>query len=301
MDQPAFAKTRIAPTPSGYLHLGNVLSFAITAGIAQRTGARILLRIDDLDRARVYHAYVQDVFDTLEFLQIPYHQGPGDFKEFETQWSQLQRMGMYNATLKKLADDGAVFACDCSRAQIKSITGGESYPGTCLHKNLPLDAPNVSWRLKTDAAPVIIKDLFGDAVATSLPATMQHFVVRKKDGYPAYQLTSVLDDIHYRVDLIVRGSDLWDSTLAQLYLAPLIGADAILQTTFYHHTLLMATNGEKLSKSAGSTSIKYLRETGKSATDIFTMIAQLIGSNEPINNWDDLSRLILPPLSPPTK
>ena len=78
---PSFKKTRIAPTPSGYLHLGNVLSFALTAGLARQTGAGILLRIDDLDKGRVSKDYIDDIFDTLHFLRIPWNEGPRTFSD----------------------------------------------------------------------------------------------------------------------------------------------------------------------------------------------------------------------------
>jgi glutamyl/glutaminyl-tRNA synthetase len=108
-----FNRTRLAPTPSGFLHLGNILSFAITAALAEKTGAKILLRIDDLDRERVNKLYVQDIFDTLNFLEIPWDEGPRDAKEFEQTHSQMQRMAMYREALRQLADEGKVFACTC--------------------------------------------------------------------------------------------------------------------------------------------------------------------------------------------
>lgn len=276
MDKPApvYHKTRIAPTPSGYLHLGNVLSFALTAQLAQQTNAKILLRIDDLDRDRVNPLYVQDIFDTLTFLEIPYHEGPRNMEAYEKEWSQVHRMAMYRDALQQLKESGAVFACTCSRAQIRGVNADDAYPGTCRHKNIPLDAENVSWRLKTDAAELLhIKTLSGEILQTTLPVTMQDFVVRKKDGYPAYQLTSVLDDVYYGIDLIVRGEDLWASTLAQHYLAPYIGAGAFRDMAFHHHPLLMASGNEKLSKSAGATSVHYLRGAGKTPADIYTAIS----------------------------
>ncbi len=113
-----FNRTRIAPTPSGYLHLGNVLSFALTATLAEQYGARILLRIDDLDRQRAQPAYIQDIFDTLEFLELPWHEGPRSVEEFEQQYSQVHRLPLYRQALEELKDKGAVFACDCSRSQM---------------------------------------------------------------------------------------------------------------------------------------------------------------------------------------
>lgn len=84
---PIFKRTRIAPTPSGYLHLGNILSFALTVTLARQTRANILLRIDDLDRERADRLYVQDIFDTLNFLEIPWDEGPRDYEEYKSDWS----------------------------------------------------------------------------------------------------------------------------------------------------------------------------------------------------------------------
>src|SRR5579863_2523232 len=151
----SFSKTRIAPTPSGFLHLGNALSFAITAAIAERTNAKILLRIDDLDRERVRKEYVQDIFDTLNFLEIPWHEGPRDFREYEKEYSQIHRMALYDDALEELRDSGNVFACTCSRAQIRAVSPDEIYPGTCRDNAISLNAKEVSWRLPTDSAKEI--------------------------------------------------------------------------------------------------------------------------------------------------
>lgn len=290
-----FKRTRIAPTPSGYLHLGNILSFALTAALARQTGTSILLRIDDLDRERADKRYIQDIFDTLNFLEIPWDEGPRNYTEYENDWSQIHRLPMYRDALQKLKDENVVFACTCSRAQIRQINADDTYPGTCRHKNIPLNAENVSWRLKTDEpATLNIKTFPYTIIEATLPPAMRHFVVRKKDGYPAYQLTSVLDDIYFGVDLIVRGQDLWASTLAQHYLSAKMSAHAFQDITFYHHPLLMASGNKKLSKSAGDTSIHYLRSQSKNPADIYSAIANMLGSNEPVKNWEELARLIMP-------
>jgi len=292
MQQPGltFNKTRIAPTPSGYLHLGNVLSFVITAALARQTGAKILLRIDDLDRDRVKPEYLQDIFDTLNFLEIPWHEGPRDADEYRKEWSQMHRHPLYQDALKHLEQGSHLFACTCSRAQLQH--SGNVYPGTCLHKNLPLNTPESNLRLITDGNEIVVNTLSGKQIATTLPAEMDYFVVRKKDGLPAYQLASVVDDIHFGVDLAVRGLDLWPSTLAQLQLAAKLGNNAFADIVFHHHSLLMAADGQKLSKSAGDTSIKYLREQGKSPADIYTIIANLFGKTQRVNNWSQLSEIL---------
>jgi glutamyl/glutaminyl-tRNA synthetase len=144
--QQSFNKTRIAPTPSGYLHLGNALSFALTAALACKAGAKVLLRIDDLDQQRVNNDYVQDIFDTLNFLNIPWDEGPRDVADYKAIWSQLHRMDLYKDALDQLADQRDVFACKCSRAQLKDGI----YPGTCRNRSLPLNTPDTAWRLYTD-------------------------------------------------------------------------------------------------------------------------------------------------------
>ncbi len=98
MNIPNYKKTRIAPTPSGFLHLGNVLSFSITAALAKKHSAKILLRIDDLDRARANDQYLQDIFDTLNFLEIPWDEGPRNVNEFKNAYSQAHRMACHRMT-----------------------------------------------------------------------------------------------------------------------------------------------------------------------------------------------------------
>lgn len=294
-----FKRTRIAPTPSGFLHLGNIFSFSLTAALARRSGASILLRIDDLDRERVFREYLEDIFDTLRFLGIPWDEGPANVHEFERSWSQHQRMELYVNALDRLRADGAVFACVCSRAQLALPAAEGVYPGTCRERGLSLDEPRVSWRLRTSNELVLrVESMFGERVSGVLPREMGDFAVRKKDGFPAYQLTSFMDDVNYGVDLVVRGEDLWPSTLAQLYLAEVLsaagmsGAAAFGEVRFVHHPLLRASDGEKLSKSAGATSIQYLRKQGYSPADIFLLIARLSGLEEPARDWEGLATLL---------
>ena len=290
-DNLTYRKTRIAPTPSGFLHLGNV--FVITAGIAKKTGAKTFLRIDDADRERTNKLYVQDIFDTLDFLGIPWHEGPRNLREYEQEYSQVHRMGMYNKALAELRENGDLFACKCTRTQVVVMRDESVYPGTCRDMDLPFDAGNVSWRLRTSPEKILkVKTWPGEIVEATLPSSMSEFIVRKKDGYPAYQLTSVIDDAFFGIDLIVRGNDLWNSTLAQLYLSSLIGENSFKDATFYHHALMEGPDGNKLSKSAGDTSVQFLRKEGKTPADIYTAIARMLNIEERIETWDELFKLM---------
>lgn len=267
-----FSKTRIAPTPSGFLHTGNLCSFLVTAQLARQTGAKVMLRIDDMDRERATDAYLQDIFDTLNFAGIEWDEGPTDLADFKIGWSQVHRLNYYNALLAELAAAGRVYACTCSRTDVMRTSPDGSYPGTCRNKALPLDTPGACWRLKTDnETPAVIKTLSGPE-SYLLPGSMFDFIVRKKDGFPAYQLTSVADDVLFGVDFVVRGADLLPSTIAQQQLAQLPSLAAFRTVTCRHHPLVTDESGAKLSKSAGSTSIRYLRGKGMTWGDVLTML-----------------------------
>lgn len=283
-----YHKTRIAPTPSGFLHVGNVLSFVLTAGLAQKTRAKILLRIDDLDQPRVNDQYLQDIFDTLNFLQIAWDEGPRDMKEFKDNYSQLHRMPLYLEAFEQLYHDQLVFACTCSRKQIRE-GASVNYNCTCFDHKMPLTAEGVSWRLLTTGNQLAVNSYNGPVIRAALPANMHNFIIKKKDGFPSYQLASLIDDVFYGIDLVVRGEDLWQSTLAQHELASALRQNSFHNVSFYHHPLLMEQSGQKLSKSAGATSVRYLRQNGNTPADVYTLIARMLGINQTIESWQQLA------------
>ena len=284
----SYQRTRIAPTPSGFLHEGNILSFVITAGLARRYGASILLRIDDLDIGRVRPAFVQDIFDTLKFLDIPWDEGPVDADDFRRQWSQRQRLDHYATLLHELQASGRLFACDCTRTRMSGVD-----TCACAWRSLDMSAHGHTWRLLTDMHNRITHaDLYKDPVTSVLPASVQQAIVRKRDGDPAYHVASLSDDLQFGVDLIVRGADLFDSTLLQCRMAEWIPANAFSQVTFFHHPLLSDPSGRKLSKSAGDGSVSGLRRAGAGRRDIFGGIAAVLGIRESPDHWKDLFEIV---------
>ena len=104
---------------------------------------------------------------------------------------------------------------------------------------------------------------------------------------PAYQLTSVIDDTHYGVDLIVRGKDLYNSSLAQVFLAKSLKDAAFEKVSFYHHPILKGPDGKKLAKSDGSTSIQFLRKSGKSLEEVYHLLGKMMQVEKPIRNFDE--------------
>ena len=286
-----FKKTRLAPTPSGFLHLGNLYSFLLTASLAKKHRAKILLRIDDMDRERMRHEYLEDIFESLRQFDIAWDDGPKDPDELEKQYSQHLRLPFYESLLTELRASGRVFACNCSRKGLGENGPAMAYPGTCLYKGLSLDEPDCCWRLDTRELFSLPIQVYGKSHEEhSLPENMQYFIVRKKDHYPAYQLCSLADDLHFGVDLIVRGQDLWDSSLAQLYLAQTLGLSAFSIVTFVHHPLLLGDRGEKLSKSAGDTSLRMLRLKGLKPKEIVTHLLGLVSEKHGTQNWLEMLR-----------
>jgi glutamyl-tRNA synthetase len=283
-----FAQTRIAPTPSGYLHLGNAYSFLLTKALAKKHGAKILLRIDDLDRDRYRPEYVEDIFATLDFLEIKIDQGPKNSKEMESTWSQVHRLPIYTESLAQLEQSKLTFSCTCTRSQILQIDPRGIYLGQCLDRRMPLNKHESAWRINTlDADFLDYIDYPATPKSALIPEEASCYVVRKKDLLPAYQLSSLLDDLHFGVDLIVRGQDLFPSTLAQLDLTRILGKEEFAKTTFYHHPLLKGPDQSKLSKSAGAYSIRQLRQDGKSLADLFLLLGQSLGLNHELRSFDE--------------
>ncbi len=283
----AGCRLRFAPTPSGFLHIGNALNFALNWLVARLHGGKILLRIDDLDADRKRPEYVADVFESLAWLGLDWDVGPGEndgiidrvtlshpvntlVADFEKNWSQHRRLPLYFNALEKLRATGLLFACRKSRRDLAPFEG--NYPPAFRNQNLSLDDPDVAWRIKTPPG-------------FALP----DFVVRRRDGIPAYQLASLADDVHFGITHVIRGEDLTASTQAQLYLAEYLSESNFLKINFLHHPLITDENGEKLSKSAGATSLKEMRESGAGAEIVFRKVGEMLGfSGEKFNSADDL-------------
>lgn len=250
-------RSRIAPTPSGYLHKGNAFNFLLTHRLVKQHNGVLVLRIDDLDRNRIKPEYVEDVFRVLDWLGINWQEGPCNAEEVAA-YSQHSRIACYNEYIAQLKQGGHLFACECSRKQLEGL---DQYPGTCIHKDLPF-SDDMNWRLLSVNKPVVFKDEFAQRThEINLFDVMRHPVIRRRDGLPAYQVASLADDVQMGINLIVRGEDLLASTATQLYLAELLHLDPFRHAKFYHHPLLTDQQGDKLSKSAGSFSIKEYRKT----------------------------------------
>jgi len=270
----ANGRLRLAPTPSGFLHIGNAVNFTLNWLAARLSpGAKLLLRIDDLDAQRKRPAYVRDIFDTLRWLGLDWDEGPRSEEELEGRWSQLRRLPLYEEVLARLRQEGYLFACAKSRRQLAPFQG--LYPEAFRHQPCALDDAGVAWRLRTP-----------------LPQNVHYmppdFVVRRRDGLPAYQVVSVADDVYLGVTHVIRGEDLRPSTHAQQYLAHCAGLDAFSRIRFLHHPLLFDEKGHKLSKSAGMQPSPLIGQRQHSPTFVFRTVAQWLGIEDGPNTAAEL-------------
>lgn len=236
--------TRLAPTPSGFLHTGNVFNFLLNWHWARHNRGMVLLRIDDADAARKRPEYVEDIFRVLDWMGIDWDTGPSGPDDFEKNWSQQHRKELYNGILHELDTKKLLYACTCSRTQLAATACG------CKEKKFRLDTPEAAWRMDTNGEVVSFNDKAIGNVKHYLPL-QNSFVVRKKDGMAAYQLASLADDRYYGVTHIGRGEDLLPSTAMQLFIDGQLSKSYLIDCSFWHHPLITGDQGSKLSKSAG--------------------------------------------------
>ncbi len=276
----ALARTRIAPTPSGYLHAGNGVAFLLTAMIAERSGARVRLRIDDLDMERNRPEFVKDIFDSLRWLGVEWAEGPKDPAEQERSFAQAIRIPALLEHLYLLKEQGDLYACTCSRTALRNLPKGKRNCD-CRLSERSFSDPEAAWRLHLPAdAWVRVPQLFGETLLLNPSALMTDPVLRQRTsqngGRPSYQIASLVDDVEHGTTIIVRGEDLLPSTACQLYLAERSGMGSFLNVRFVHHPLLLDAEGKKLSKSEGAASLAGMRKLGATAEPLLAEAARML-------------------------
>jgi glutamyl-Q tRNA(Asp) synthetase len=273
-------KTRLAPSPTGHLHLGHALHVLCVQGIAALQEASISLRLEDHDRSRCRQEFEDSIIQDLKWL---------GFESPNKPWRQSERFEVYQTHLEKLMSRGQVFACACSRKEIQEQTAQSSgelrYPGTCRELGLPLDRPNTSLRLKLPNGPNPFRDLFLGTFPRDMSDDHSDVMIRDRLGQWTYQFAVVVDDLEQGINLIIRGTDLLSSTGRQLAIRRLIDPQAATPL-FAHHPLLSDQSGQKLSKRFGSDAISKLRDEGLSPADVRGLAAHLGGltrNSEPLS------------------
>lgn len=237
---------RFAPTPSGALHFGSLVTAVASYLDATQAGGEWLVRIDDLDAARIRAGAVNSILKTLE--------------GFGLEWSrsvvfQSQRGELYEQALTRLIDTSHCYRCKCTRREVgESLQlgpDGPIYSGTCRAAD-HAEASRYAWRLNTNGARVGFTDRVLGDVAGDLESYVGDFIVRRSDLVAGYHLASVVDDESMGVTAVVRGGDLVPSTLRQLFVSELLGYTV---PNFAHVPTVVDEGGRKLSKSSNDMSI----------------------------------------------
>ena len=257
---------RFAPSPSGRMHLGNLLCALLAWLSAKHNGGRILLRIEDLDTARCKPEHAAQLEEDLLWLGLDWDEG-GSRGGPCAPYEQSLRGELYRAALERLEDMGLVYPCFCTRAQLMAASaphrgdGLTAYPGTCRHLTEEERAARRAVRAPALRLQVPDEDLtFTDGhmgpVTESLSRDCGDFLLRRSDGLFAYQLAVVVDDAAMGVTQVVRGADLLSSTPRQLLLYRLLDLKA---PEFFHVPLLLDAGGRRLSKRDGDIGLDALR------------------------------------------
>ncbi|MEN8141572.1 MAG: glutamate--tRNA ligase family protein, partial [Thermodesulfobacteriota bacterium] len=262
----AMLRCRIAPTPSGLLHLGNGVNFVICWVLTRRSGGQLRLRIDDGDSGRCRPEYLDDIFRQLEWLGLDWDIGPQGVTDFRANFSQSLRLERYQDLLARLGEHA--YECGCSRKEIRARVASGVYPGFCRYKS-GAKGPGARRLLVPEGTLVQV----GGVAEVDLAAEMGDFILWRRDNSPAYQLASLADDLDHGINLIVRGADLLASSAAQLFLARLLAADSFAAARFVHHDLLTDDQGQKLAKSDKALSLAVMREQGVKPLAIYRAAA----------------------------
>jgi glutamyl/glutaminyl-tRNA synthetase len=280
VSNPSPYRGRLAPSPTGLLHLGHARTFWIAAQRAFQHHGQLILRNEDLDPQRCKPEFVQAMYQDLRWLGIEWVEGPDRGGPLGP-YSQSERRAFYLAAWEKLRDLGIIYPCTCSRKDVAQAAGAPNegddeplYPGTCRpDKNFaPRDRvrdsvprtfsqpAGVNWRFRVlDGEEIRFNDLRLGPQCIIAGRDFGDFIVWRRDDVPAYQLAVVVDDAAMQITEIVRGADLLKSTARQILLYRALGLEI---PVFYHCDLVRDENGVRLAKRHDALSIRRLRDLG---------------------------------------
>ena len=260
---------RIAPSPTGYLHLGHARTFSIAQQRAEAANGTLVLRMDDLDGPRCRAEFSAAAIEDLRWLGLRWHEGP-DVGGPYGPYTQSERMPLYIGAFEKLRAGGFIYPCKCSRQDVLRALSAphESeeeplYPGTCRPATPIVSTEkrdSINWRFRVPEGEVITfhDENFGEQRAVA-GRDFGDFLAWRKDGFPSYQFACAVDDALMLITEVVRGADLITSTFRQLLIFRALGWTP---PAFFHCDLMTDETGARLAKRNDALSLRTLRAGG---------------------------------------
>ncbi len=281
---------RYAPTPSGWIHLGNART-ALAAWLSIRSrGGTFVWRLEDLDGPRTVPGLAEAAEEDLRWLGLDWDEGPAPVGGPYAPYVQSRRGELYEAALEQLAEAGRLFPCRLSRTDLANLAtaphgreGSAPYPASLRPQNLEpgwfaalreMKNPDAALRFRVDAEPVSFVDRVYGPITERVDEMVGDFVLKRRDGVYAYQLAVVVDDLAMGITEVVRGRDLIDSTARQIQLIQALGGSL---PEYAHLPLVVNERGEKLSKRDDSARLRTLRESGVAPEEIVGRLAASLG------------------------
>lgn len=269
---------RLAPSPTGLLHIGHARTFWIAAQRASEGQGTLILRNEDLDPQRSRPEFAQAMIEDLRWLGIQWTEGP-DCGGPNAPYSQSERRGHYLDAWRRLRDGGSIYPCTCSRKDLAQAATAPNdtddepiYPGNCRERTDATafaDPRGVNWRFRVpDGEEVKFADLNLGPQSYTAGRDFGDFLVWRRDDVPAYQLAVVVDDAAMAITEVVRGADLLKSTARQLLLVRALGYPTL---DYFHCDLVRDAAGIRLAKRHDALSIRQLREKGITPAQVLAM------------------------------
>jgi len=278
---PSAYRGRLAPSPTGFLHIGHARTFWIASQRTIEHRGTLILRNEDLDPQRSRLQYAQAMLEDLRWLGLHWTEGP-DCGGHYGPYTQSERRALYLNAWCRLRDEGFIYPCTCSRKDLAQAASAPNdlddeplYPGRCRSRNDAAsfrEPAGVNWRFRISDENKEEALAFTDlnlGKRRYLPGKdFGDFLVWRRDDVPAYQLAVVVDDTAMRITEVVRGEDLLKSTARQILLQRALGFPP---PEYFHCELLRDASGARLAKRSDAVSIRHLRESGMSAEAVLDM------------------------------
>jgi glutamyl/glutaminyl-tRNA synthetase len=270
---------RLAPSPTGYLHLGHARTFWIAQQKALAAGGTLILRDEDLDPQRSRPLFRAAMMEDLRWMGLRWQEGPDVGGPFAP-YTQSERYGLYREAWGHLLAGGWLYPCRCSRKDLATAVRAPHegaphdgaphddegiYPGTCrpaaAQVGTAVEPAGVNWRFRVPQGEIVeFEDGHFGRQRLVAGEDFGDFLIWRRDDVPAYQLAVVVDDAAMHITEVVRGADLLKSTARQILVA---GALGLPSPTWYHCDLMLDSQGQRLAKRHDALSLRRLRELGK--------------------------------------